>query len=324
MSIDLIGLDEQAVAVYHLALARRTCDPDVLSSWLRWSVETVRAALATLVDRGLCVPSQNGEYVLHPEDAAELHDARVSRAAANLSVALAEESARLRSGILGQYGSGRLRPTTTSGVELVPDAESLDLVMAEMSRRSRRQVDFLAPLPEEGVYNEAAVVNVGLAARGIRMRGVWFERQFPDRPPSPGVRRLAMAGGVRTVDGFPMKAIVWDESVALIPQDPADFTSPPLLIAQPALVAIVSDMIEHHWARGVPWIGFLPSKELSTRQRTILGLLVEGLTDEAISRRLGIGERTVRRDVAHLMDTLGVSSRVTLGAEAIRRKLVSG
>ncbi len=133
-----------------------------------------------------------------------------------------------------------------------------------------------------------------------------------------------MAGGVRTVDGFPMKAIVWDESVALIPQDPADFTSPPLLIAQPALVAIVSDMIEHHWARGVPWIGFLPSKELSTRQRTILGLLVEGLTDEAISRRLGIGERTVRRDVAHLMDTLGVSSRVTLGAEAIRRKLVSG
>ena len=45
--------------------------------------------------------------------------------------------------------------------------------------------------------------------------------------------------------------------------------------------------------------------------------LVEGLTDETIAVRLGIGGRT---SVAHLMDALGASGRVALGAEAIRRR----
>jgi DNA-binding CsgD family transcriptional regulator len=322
VSNDVFGLDERAEVVYRMALARRTADPEALSEWLRWPVEQVRAVMATLVDQGLCVSSPDGEDMLRPDQADARRDLRAARQAARLRAALADEIATIRSGALGRYGSGRSRPTTTSGVEVMTDRLKLARLLADLNRRSERQVTFLAPLPEENVGFEAAILDPGLAARKVPLRGVWFEREFTHRRPSPGVLELAAAGGVRTVDAFPMKAVVWDGSFALVPQDPADPASPALLIAQPGLVAIVAEMIDRHWARGTLWTGPRSTKPLTTRHRAVLELLVTGFTDEAISRRLGIGERTVRREVAHLMDALGVSGRVALGAEAVRRKLV--
>jgi DNA-binding CsgD family transcriptional regulator len=322
VSNDLFGLDDQTETVYRMALARRTCDPEALSSWLRWPVEQVRAAVATLVERGLCMPSPEGGDMLFPDQADETRDRRRNRDAEQLRKTLGEESAAIRSGILGQYGSGRLRPTTTSGVEVVTDTQQLGWTLMELNRRSRREVSFLAPRPEESFGQEAAIVDPGLAARHVRLRGVWFERQFTARPPSPHVRRLAAAGGVRTVDAFPTKAIVWDTSIALLPRDPADPASPALLVAEPGLVTIVADMIDRHWERGAPWTGPRSTDPLTTRHRSVLDLMVRGFTDEAIARRLGIGERTVRRDLADLMKALEVTSRVALGAEAVRRKLV--
>ncbi|MBW1598593.1 response regulator transcription factor [Streptomyces sp. JJ38] len=48
-------------------------------------------------------------------------------------------------------------------------------------------------------------------------------------------------------------------------------------------------------------------------------MLVRGLTDRAVARRLGLSERTVRRMVAHLMDRLGAASRFEAGARAVER-----
>ncbi len=320
MSKVLFGLDEQTELVYRTALVHRIADPEMLSSWLRWPVEHVRAAVATLVDRGLCVSARDGQRMLYPDEVVEWLGVRMNREAERVRAALADETAAMQSGILGQYGAGRLRPSTTSGVELLTSFEKIGWVMADLSRRSR-QMDFLSPLPAENEVREAVIVNPELTNRNVRMRGVWLERQFADQPPSPEVRKLAAVDGVRTVDAFPMKAIVWDGRVAMLPRDPGDPTSFALLVVQPGLVAVVVDMIDRHWTRGEPWTE-PRSPGLTIRHRTILELLVRGLTDEGIARRLGIGERTVRRDVAHMSDVLGVSGRVALGAEAVRRKLV--
>ncbi|WP_332328047.1 MULTISPECIES: helix-turn-helix transcriptional regulator [unclassified Streptomyces] len=51
----------------------------------------------------------------------------------------------------------------------------------------------------------------------------------------------------------------------------------------------------------------------------LLDMLVRGLTDRAVARRLGLSERTVRRMVAHLMDRLGAASRFEAGARAVER-----
>jgi DNA-binding CsgD family transcriptional regulator len=321
MSSGLFGLDEQAELVYWTALARRVVAPEALSTWLRWPVEHVRAAVETLVDQGLFVSTKDGGRFLYPDEAAELRRRRRADEAERVRAALAGEAAAIKSGSLGQYAVGRLRPSTTSGVTLVTDAEELGGLMAELHRRTRRRVDFLAPLPEENLHWENRIIDRRLADRKIRMQGVWFEREFAARSPSAAVRTLAAVDGVRTVDAFPMKAIVWDGRVAVVPRDPADFSSAALLVAHPGLVASIGDMVDRHWARGRRFSEPEPAS-LTTRHRAVLALLVQGFTDDAIARRLGIGERTVRRDAAQMSDVLGVSGRVALGAEAVRRKLV--
>jgi DNA-binding CsgD family transcriptional regulator len=52
---------------------------------------------------------------------------------------------------------------------------------------------------------------------------------------------------------------------------------------------------------------------LTPRQRQIVALLASDLTDEAIATSLGVSVRTVRSDVAALMETLGVRSRFAAG-----------
>ena len=48
---------------------------------------------------------------------------------------------------------------------------------------------------------------------------------------------------------------------------------------------------------------------LSTRERQILGLIVEGLSNADIAERLGISEKTVRNHTSNLFDKLGVWTR---------------
>jgi DNA-binding NarL/FixJ family response regulator len=50
-----------------------------------------------------------------------------------------------------------------------------------------------------------------------------------------------------------------------------------------------------------------------------LTLLLLGLTDAAAGAQLGVSLRTVQRRVAELMDEVGVTTRIQLGAEAVRR-----
>ena len=56
--------------------------------------------------------------------------------------------------------------------------------------------------------------------------------------------------------------------------------------------------------------------ELDTR---ILGLLLAGLTDQAVANHLGLSMRTVQRRVRALMDQVAAETRLQLGFQASRR-----
>ena len=60
---------------------------------------------------------------------------------------------------------------------------------------------------------------------------------------------------------------------------------------------------------------------LTTRERDVLVLLSEGLSDREISRRLFISERTVGHHVSAVLAKIGVSSRTAAAREAARMGL---
>lgn len=69
--------------------------------------------------------------------------------------------------------------------------------------------------------------------------------------------------------------------------------------------------------------GALPPAGFSTRQRAILALVVEGLSNKAIGRQLAISHFTVRNHLAQLMRALNVQNRQAL-AEKCRAGGVPG
>ena len=52
---------------------------------------------------------------------------------------------------------------------------------------------------------------------------------------------------------------------------------------------------------------------MSDRQYEVITLLALGMTDEAVARKLDVSPRTVQRHVRHVMEQLGVHSRLELG-----------
>jgi DNA-binding NarL/FixJ family response regulator len=66
-----------------------------------------------------------------------------------------------------------------------------------------------------------------------------------------------------------------------------------------------------------------PGGDLTSREREVLALLVEGLSNPQIGERLSVSRSTARAHVSNILAKLGVSNRAEAIALALRRKLVT-
>jgi LuxR family maltose regulon positive regulatory protein len=67
-----------------------------------------------------------------------------------------------------------------------------------------------------------------------------------------------------------------------------------------------------------------PVSDLTRREREVLGLLAEGLTNRQIAERLVVSEHTVHRHVTNILRKLELTSRTAAAAHAVRTGLVAG
>lgn len=65
-----------------------------------------------------------------------------------------------------------------------------------------------------------------------------------------------------------------------------------------------------------------PGHNLTGREREVLALLVEGLSNPQIAARLQVGESTIKSHVAHLLHKLGAATRAEAVMLAIKHHLV--
>ncbi len=151
--------------------------------------------------------------------------------------------------------------------------------------------------------------------RGVRMRTLYQHSARQSPATREYVAELTAHGGeVRTLDEFFKRLIIIDREVAVIPASEDHFVAQ--AIRDKSLVAYLVDIFERAWERGRPFTAHEARNEkaiASDVRAMTIRLLVEGHSDPASAKRLGVSTRTYAGYIAALKEEYGVQTRFQLG-----------
>ena len=154
--------------------------------------------------------------------------------------------------------------------------------------------------------------------RGVVLRSVYHPGFDTDRLKE--LTMFATKGERSRTAQVPMKLVLFDRNVALIPSMPsyvAGHETRASVVRHPLIVESLSWLFEAVWDTAIP-IAAGTYLESDPRRQMLVSLMMSGSTDDAIANQLGINVRSVRRWIAELMDELGVTTRLQLGAALVR------
>ena len=154
--------------------------------------------------------------------------------------------------------------------------------------------------------------------RNVTLRVVYHPGFDPDRLTELGL--FAKKGEQSRTSPVPMKLILVDSHIALIPSMRSYSPGHELrasIVRHALLVEALQWLFEAVWDAAVPIMTSVNS-ETDPRRQMLISMLMTGSTDSAIANTLNINVRSVRRWISELMDELGVSTRLQLGAALVR------
>ncbi|MBB5953720.1 DNA-binding CsgD family transcriptional regulator/uncharacterized membrane protein [Saccharothrix tamanrassetensis] len=183
----------------------------------------------------------------------------------------------------------------------------------------------IAQEPPEARYARPLMLDA--VRRGARVRLLYPHTGRGDTVTRSYLRDVVEAGGeVRTSSDIFERFIVFDRRIAFIltPGDEDGDGHAVAVVEEPAISGFLCRVHEHAWQSAMRFSPRQPgySDALDVLKTSILALLASGLTDNAIARRVGISERTLRRHIAVIMRDMSADSRFQAGVTAAKAGLV--
>jgi sugar-specific transcriptional regulator TrmB len=275
-----------------------------------------RSAVDLLVDIGL-LRLDEAEGLLQPVDPTAIQ-AQVVVPLGVRGAELLTESARWADAFsdLGQV----FRTSPQASVSAITEIHGLDNINSFIHAAvndSRQELLTAQPHGRRPADTLAVAENRDVKAleRGVRMRTLY---QHSARH-SPATREyvadiVARGADVRTLDEFFRRLIVVDRQVAVVPA--SDNHHVATAIHDKSLIAYLVDIFERAWERAQPFnlSGNQAERNIAADVRAMtIRLLVEGHSDPASAKRLGVSTRTYAGYIAALKDEYGVQTRFQLG-----------
>jgi DNA-binding CsgD family transcriptional regulator/sugar-specific transcriptional regulator TrmB len=160
-------------------------------------------------------------------------------------------------------------------------------------------------------------------SRGVSLPTLYQDSVRNDLATYAYARWLDSSGAeVRTAPVVPPRMVIFDRQVAVIPVDPDDTRAGAICTREQGVVSTMVRVWTQAWETAAPLRADQSAEdgeELTASERALLLLQARGMTDEAVAKRLGIGLRTVRRQMSKLMERLGATSRFEAGLKAAQR-----
>ncbi|MFC8450402.1 helix-turn-helix transcriptional regulator [Kitasatospora sp. NPDC057223] len=320
-ALKAFGLSARAGVVYEALLRQPELTEDGLAAELGLSRADIESAYQELIRLSLLRSSWDDPLAMRPvvpelglkallvQREAELlaHRQEIEQAQAALEVIRADSASRRRF----------TRTEDLVGVDAIRDR------LAELGARTRFQV--LALIPGGGqsqaARDSSRPLDEELLNRGVELRTTFLDSVRNHQPTTDYARWLVERGGqVRTAPTLPMRMIIIDREVAVVPLDPERSDTATVMYGTGA-VAAMCFLFEAIWADATTLCGSRnrDRHNMSSQHYALLHILQQGHTDVVAARKLGISERTVRRMISELMDVLGARSRFQAGALAAER-----
>lgn len=319
-----LGLNPAAESVYRLMLMQPSWGVAEIARGLAMDQRTVRSALDDLADLSLMRPSTQmpgRTRPVGPELGLSTLLARKQAALSRQEQEVAEDRAAMAAWV-AEFAPTHASPDDSevehlNGIDEV--RERMELLAAEATREA------LSFMPD-GAQSAASMaasrsLDERALSRGVRLRTLYLDSVRNDHASLRYAEWLTGLGGeTRTVPSLPLRMLVVDETVAVLPADPDRPGPDAVVLHGRGIVSALVALFDQVWANAVPLEPTVrgSGEELTRQELELLRILAQGHTDEAVARKLGVSLRTVRRMMADVMARAEAKSRFQAGMRAVQ------
>ncbi len=212
-----------------------------------------------------------------------------------------------------------LSPTSGRGVQQLTKASLINAAVHEAARTAEHEILTAHPGGARPDYMLARALPLALEAqqRGVTQRRLYQHTVRAHGPTLDYIKAVTSVGvQVRTVDEVFDRMLVYDRSVAFIPDMNKEHRDHALRVTVPGVVHFLIAVFEHAWERSEAIVyeqdQQRPKLLTNETRRRVLRLMVDGYTDAAIASRLGMSPRSVASHLKKVADMLGSRSRAQL------------
>ncbi|MEC3976391.1 helix-turn-helix transcriptional regulator [Amycolatopsis sp. H20-H5] len=315
-----IGLHPVAELMYRVALSRPRWRLGELAAELAMPEPAARELAEELRrERVLAQSADDTDAIRAVEPCLALPTLTIRRLRDNASAAEMPQPAAV-----ARFISLHERAVEWTGDEAHLDsADAVTSLVERLVATVRREIVLVVPRWRAGSFEFAPHIAEAALRRGAVLRQVWGPAVLDGLDVVTHARWLAARHAApRTLPNVPYRMVIVDRSVVVM-IDPRG-TARVVQGRTPERDSLVEHALRL-WERGTQFRHAtcpVLLDQSGARNEKVLRLLADGLTDEAIARRIGVSVRTVRNDVASSMVTLQARSRFQAGMLAAQMGLI--
>ncbi|RSS35210.1 LuxR family transcriptional regulator [Streptomyces sp. WAC08241] len=317
-------VDDFVVTFYERAVGRADFSPAGIAEELGVPRHRAEQAVAVLRELRLVKPAEDGtgRLVAVSPEAAQME----------LLVPLEREildGRRRLAGFKGQLSSfaaafEKQSRARAESVVITDDREEIELRLLEAAQACTTEVLVMQPCVarETPELRLARPLVLDVLRRGAQGRILYPHTARGDSDTRAHLGEILPAGGrVRTTKEVRDRFLVFDRKTAFIPAGEGEAIA---VVYDGAVASFLAGLHARVWESAFDFdsgaSGYAGT--MGDLKATLLALLASGAKDEAIARRVGMSERTLRRHVAAIMQELSAGSRFQAGVLAARAGLV--
>ena len=317
--LSALGLRPTEEAAYRALVARTAATRDELATALGATPTEIDRALASLHGMGLATRSEGRHVAASPAIALTPLVTRRRDQLRRAELELATLAERYRT-MAADRAAGDL-------VEVVTGVDVIGRRFGQVQAAATDEVQALATGKAVAVSRADNKAEDEGVRRGVRYRVVIARTVLEQEGGAADTARAVSSGEeVRVAQTVPIKLVIADRSVALLPISLEPSLPVAVIVHRSGLLDALQALFDAVWDRAWPLrlgvagsLDEVPADDsLTPLDHQVLALLLTGLTDRAIASQLGLSMRTVQRRVQRMMELAGVQTRMQLGWHAAK------